>query len=256
VFHHQREENFTARDIAHWYMLAFLAGCVNAGGWMACRRFVSHVTGFATLFGVALAEGRVDGAVGMITVPAYFLLGVIISACLVEKRIHEGKRPHYAAVMLLVTACLLLVAVGGYFGYFSPFDGELKLKRDYFLLALLCMASGLQNAAITTATGARVRTTHLTGVTTDLGLALVRQFNSKLAADVRRRERRENLLRIGKIISFACGGAVSGLIFIRVEFLGFLLPAALAAYASTVAVRERREMGEPRAVEPDPLLNN
>ena len=63
------------------------------------------------------------------------------------------------ALSLVASACL------GYFHFFGEFGEEVRLKRDYFFLALLCAASGLQNAAITTASGATVRTTHLTGLT-------------------------------------------------------------------------------------------
>jgi uncharacterized membrane protein YoaK (UPF0700 family) len=239
MFHRRNEAEYSARNYFHWFLLAFLSGCVNAGGYLACHRFVSHVTGFATLFGISLAQGKVDAAVGIMTVPAYFLFGVMISAYLVDKREHEGKHPHYATVMLLVFACLMLVAVGGHYGFFSPFDGELRLKRDYFMLALLCMASGLQNAAVTTATGARVRTTHLTGITTDLGLGLVRQHHHGISDSLRLKERKANRLRVGTIAAFAIGSAVSAAIFMELKFLGFLLPAALALYAALVAKQDR-----------------
>ncbi|NDE13437.1 DUF1275 domain-containing protein [bacterium] len=39
-----------------WYNLAFTAGMINSGGFLACRRFVSHVTGFVTLSGVDFVQ--------------------------------------------------------------------------------------------------------------------------------------------------------------------------------------------------------
>ena len=210
---------------------------MNAGGFLACNRFVSHVTGFATLFGIDLARGKLDQAIGILSVPVYFLLGAVVSALLVDRQYQSGRRPHYAIVMAMVCTCLLIAAIGGHLGIFNQFGGDLKLRSDYLLLALLCMASGLQNATITSATGSRIRTTHLTGLTTDLGLGLVRSMNTKLPMGQRQNEARINQLRIWTWFSFAMGSAISAVLYLRVGYLGFLLPASLALYATASALR-------------------
>jgi uncharacterized membrane protein YoaK (UPF0700 family) len=238
VFHHSVDQDYTFKTSFHWFMLAFLSGCVNAGGYLACHRFVSHVTGFATLAGIDLANRKYDAAVGILSVPAFFLGGVMISAWLVDREHHQGKRPHYAIVMGLVAACLATAALLGHFHFFGAFGADLKLKHDYFLLALLCMASGLQNATITTATGATVRTTHLTGITTDLGIGLIRLITPGMREKKLAREKKANRLRIGTICSFGLGSALSAGVFLHVGYLGFLIPAGLAFYAMGVALRE------------------
>ncbi len=238
MFHVREQDVLTRRTLFHWYLLAFLSGCVNAGGFLACGRFVSHVTGFATLFGVEVGHGNLEGAIGIVTVPLYFLAGVIISAWLIDHQIYSKRRPHYSTAMGLVALCLLAVTFGGWLGWFSTFDGTLVLRRDYVLLALLCLASGLQNAAVTTASGHAVRTTHLTGITTDLGLGLVRQFGRHLDPAEREREKLANGLRFGKIIAFALGSAASSYFFMGFQFLGFLLPSLIAVYIAGVAYFE------------------
>ena len=65
----------TRRNRVIWFTLAFQAGWINAGGFLACHRFVSHVTGFATQFGVDIAEFRWTDATGMLTVPLFFFNG-------------------------------------------------------------------------------------------------------------------------------------------------------------------------------------
>jgi len=212
-------------------MLAFLAGNVNAGGFMATGRFVTHVTGFSTLFGVDAAFGRWDQAIGILSVPLFFLCGSMLSAYLVDHRFHRGLKPHYDWVMFLVFLSLMAVALGGYFHIFDQFGSAPRLKEDYAMLALLCMASGLQNAAITTSSGASVRTTHLTGLTTDLGIGIVRALGSPRGATVRSHETRANWLRFGTISAFISGSLVGGILFLRFEYLGFLLPAIFAFYA-------------------------
>ncbi|MGZ3699214.1 MAG: YoaK family protein [Bdellovibrionota bacterium] len=222
----------------HWFLLSFLAGNVNAGGYLACGRFVSHVTGFATLFGIDAAHGSWDMAAGILSVPLYFLLGVMISAYLIDRPYHRGRTPHYALVMALVCGCLTLAALGGHYHLFGAF-GDVRLSQDYFLLSLLCMASGLQNAAITTSSGHTVRTTHLTGVTTDLGIGLVRAFTGMHDRKFFLREIKANELRIGTIVSFAIGSATGAILFLKVKYLGFLLPAGIAFYAMLVALRSK-----------------
>lgn len=245
MFHHSIDDDLGKSVFMKWYLLAFLAGNVNAGGFLAFERFVTHVTGFATLFGVGVAEGHYDRAVGIVIVPAFFLLGSMISSYLVDHRFHRGKRPHYDWVMALVFVCLVTAAALGHFDFFGTFGARLRLKEDFWLLSLLCLASGLQNAAITTASGATVRTTHLTGITTDLGIGLVRVLGAVRSPEQRRsvtyrREVRANWLRVGTIGSFILGSVAGAVLFIHLKYLGFLLPAVIAFYAFLQARLEHR----------------
>jgi uncharacterized membrane protein YoaK (UPF0700 family) len=239
MFHHKASDA-SNRAIFQWFLASFSSGAVNAGGYLACARFVSHVTGFATLFGVDLAAGKFEAAFGILSVPAFFLIGVMISAYLVDRRVSLGLEPRFSTAMLLVAICLTFVALGGSASWFSGFGEEIRLKRDYLMLALLCMASGLQNAAITSATGATVRTTHLTGVTTDLGIGLVRVFTHSRIDETSIREKKANWHRAGTIASFGLGSALSAFVFNELHYLGFLLPALIALYLMTVARIESR----------------
>ena len=237
MFKNQIHTAFTWKSSLDWFLLAFLAGNVNTGGYLACQRFVTHVTGFSTLAGIDLAAGKWDGAIGLLSVPLFFILGVMISAYNIDRRHHLGLRPRYAMVMALVTTCLLIATLCGYLGFFGTFGEVSHLKNDFVLLALLCMASGLQNAAITTASGATIRTTHLTGVTTDLGIGIMRAhfpYEGESSAH-HHQEVRANLLRVGTIFSFMIGSAIGAALFVRLHFLGFLLPTAVASYAMCVA---------------------
>lgn len=48
---------YTRANVIVWMTLAFQGGLLNIGGLPACQSFVSHVTGFATLFGLELNQG-------------------------------------------------------------------------------------------------------------------------------------------------------------------------------------------------------
>lgn len=233
MFHHRIDRNTPSSAIAHWLLLSFLAGSVNSGGLLACGKFVSHMTGFYTLFGQSAAQSSWDSALGLFSIPLYFIAGVIISALLVEHPARRGKEPHYVLVMMLVSACLALAAVLGSLGWFGEF-GDTHLKTGYLLIALLCMASGLQNAAVSAASKHSVRTTHMTGNTTDLGIGIVRTWflRNVQHKDEFIDEVRAVWLRAGILSSFALGSAVGALMFIRWHYQAFFLPAIIAFYAA------------------------
>ena len=62
--------------------MAFQAGLINIGGFMACHRFVSHITGFATFFGYEINQADTSAALSMLVVPMFFLFGCMISGFL------------------------------------------------------------------------------------------------------------------------------------------------------------------------------
>ena len=232
MFKHKLHENVNYKTYIDWFLLSFLAGNINAGGWISCHRFVSHVTGFATLSGIFFEEGKWLEFWGTFSIPFFFLLGVMISAFLTEKRFVErvhGQR--YAPVMGLVSILLLTVAIGGKYQLFGEFGHEAQIQKDFLLMALLCMACGLQNAAITSASGATIRTTHLTGLTTDLGIGIIRAEIHHLSQEQRTGERRSNFLRFATILSFTLGSVIAAFVYVRFKYDGFYFPMALSLYA-------------------------
>lgn len=236
MFVHRIHDQVDAKTYFDWFVLSFLAGSVNAGGYLACHRFVSHVTGFATVAGVSLEAKNWVEALGTLAIPLYFLLGAMLSAYLTEKKYAEkvhGER--YAPVMWLVALLLGLVAVGGDKGFFGAFGGVPNIKHNFILLACLCGASGLQNAAITSASGATIRTTHMTGLTTDLGLGLIRAEVHHMSEKHQRQERLANALRFGTIFTFICGSVCAAFVFARWRYRGFYMPMSIALYAAWVA---------------------
>jgi uncharacterized membrane protein YoaK (UPF0700 family) len=102
----------------------------------------------------------------------------------------------------------------------GDFGGAVDEPGDFVLLSSLSFASGLQNAAVATSTGLLVRTTHLTGPATDLGIHLVEL--AYVGGDARRNARRHAMLRAGKLVSFAVGAGVGATL---ARALGFLRPA-------------------------------
>jgi uncharacterized membrane protein YoaK (UPF0700 family) len=242
MFAHQSNEEFSRAVTFKWFLLAFAAGSVNAGGYLACHRFVTHVTGFATLFGLEMAKLDFEQALPILTVPFFFVVGAMTSAFFIDVQLARQRPARYGLMLGLVAFLLATAAVGGYFNAFGLFGARYQVEHDYPLLVLLCFASGLQNATISTASGMVVRTTHLTGLTTDLGTGLVRVAFGNLSGRQLRRELKRTWLRLGTIGSFGLGGIAGALLFRQVHYFGFLLPAVICVYVGWVATRARRRL--------------
>jgi uncharacterized membrane protein YoaK (UPF0700 family) len=238
VYRNRLDQYPNRRAILHWFLLAFNAGCVNAGGFMMGGRFVTHVTGSATMFGVDLSGQDAALAMLMLSLIVFFLLGSMTAGLLIDREIHFGRPPHYDFVMGLCSICLSAGAFignwgrGDSFGTFGSLGRRLPFGQQSILLALLCMASGLQNGALTSSSGSSVRTTHMSGLTTDLGLGFARMLTFRPRDDEYRRERVANILRVGTLLSFIVGAEIGAMIFILLGLRGFLIPAAISAYAA------------------------
>jgi uncharacterized membrane protein YoaK (UPF0700 family) len=233
-FHSLTEENLRI-----WFLLAFQAGAINAGGFIAAGRFVTHTTGFATHFAVDLAWGDWRKALGMLAVPIFFVIGAMFTSVFVDLRLARGRPPKHRWPVLAIFLCLFLAMVLGESGTFGVFGEQFNLKRDFVFMVLLCLASGLQNALITNARGIVVRSTHLTGVTTDLAVSLARIiFGRDLDPDTLEKDRLASLARLGLILSFILGSAASAYLFIAAKYLGFLLPVFTSAVLLTCFWRE------------------
>lgn len=144
--------------------LSWVGGYTNVIAFMACGSFVSHVTGTTTLIGHHLVSGDLRGALFASYLWIMFLLGAIASAIMTETARRRGMASKYIPPMIAEALLLTLFTVALHAHRHHSLGGL------YVTAGLASLAMGLQNATITKISGAIVRTTHLTGVTTDLGL--------------------------------------------------------------------------------------
>ena len=240
------EEIFSRRHVPTWLMLTFASGCVNAIAFIACQRYVTHVTGTVTRIGMEFA--RLSILLDFLLVLFSFIAGAMLSAVLINGHAHRGKRPLHATPLIMVAAATASVGLIGDAGLLGPFGGTVDQPVDFVILSILSFASGLQNAAVATSTGLLVRTTHLTGPATDLGIHLVGL--AYLRGEARDASKRHALLRAGKLVSFGVGAGAGLALSHSVGFLGFLVPAILVLLATTLSflpdiqsrIRERRSL--------------
>lgn len=227
------ESIFSARHAPSWLLFAFAAGAVNASALLACQTFVTHVTGTVTRMGMEIVH--LTPLLDFALVLVCFIVGAMLSGLLINGRAHRGKRALFAAPLWIAFAVVLCTAIGGHLGLLGHFGGAVEIPVDFVLLSILSFAMGLQNAAVATSTGLLVRTTHLTGPATDLGIHLVEMMFVKDEALAL--AKRHAALRAGKIVAFTLGAAAAVPLAHHAGFLVFLLPAALMLAAINLSFR-------------------
>lgn len=206
-------------------VLPGVAGAVNASGFIALGVYTSHTSGTVARMGDELAQGHFDLAWSAAVVLLLFLAGAMTATALVEVAGRQG-RPRYV-VALLVEA--LMIAL---FALISIHSDEHWRFQRLELEATLCFAMGLQNALVTRISGAVVRTTHLTGITTDIGIESVRVLfwigdrlvgrKVSVVPDLKRIR-----LHLSIFFSFLSGATVGPALYLHVGAVAMLLPVAL-----------------------------
>jgi uncharacterized membrane protein YoaK (UPF0700 family) len=190
---------------------------VNAEGLFAFSVLTTNVTGHAALLARELATGDLRSARMVALWLILFLAGAFFSSLCIGKT-GQNKRLGYAIPIICEIAILVLV---GSFGY--TFDQSI-IKTEYFAGSLL-FAMGMQNALVSTISGYVVRTTHLTGMFTDLGIDLYTLISTshKRNGDIRKKI----ILRLVIIFFFLAGCITGGYMFLRLKYFSFYIPSAM-----------------------------
>ena len=205
-----------------WF-LAFVAGAINAGGFLAVQQYTSHVTGMVSAVADNLALGQLGLVVDGIVAVLSFLLGAMCCAVLVNFARRKGMASEYALPLLLESVLILCFGLLG--ARLASFEGLLLP----FTVVLLCFIMGLQNAVVTKLSGAVIRTTHMTGIVTDLGIELGKllYWNAdRSAANPVRADRDRMKVLGGLFLAFLLGG-ISGAFGFKAFGYGFTIPVAV-----------------------------
>ena len=229
----------TLQNVRLGVLLAFVAGAVNAGGFFAVGMYTSHMTGIVS----GIADHAVVGASVLSLSGVFFVAAFVIGATtttLLIKQGHQRSRRSVYALPLFVEG--ILIAIIG------AFDAGLSnniAMRVVSLTLLLCFLMGMQNAVITKISRAEIRTTHMTGILTDIGISVGRLLWSST-----HHEAEENVLSRLKILiaiffAFVVGGFVGALGF-RYAGLWIMVPLGVLVALPSVpqfardVVRRRR----------------
>ncbi|HWL08646.1 MAG TPA: YoaK family protein [Planctomicrobium sp.] len=223
---------YSFRCILSWQLLSGAAGMVNGFAFLLCSEFVTHMTGTVTRVG--LEWEAVSLMFEYFFIVTSFVLGAAISVAAINVRSPQAKRAPWVVPLCLVTSILSAVAISGALGVFGPICSTFSQGSPaVFMLSFLAFAMGIQNAAIPGASGLGVRTTHLSGHATNLGIQLATVCFSQGKA--RQTALHGVFLRGGKIISFAIGAAFAVPLTNRLGFLTLLAPAACVLSAILIS---------------------
>jgi uncharacterized membrane protein YoaK (UPF0700 family) len=222
-----RGEVLSPKNLAGWMGLSFAAGAVNANAFLASQTFVTHLTGILTRLGIHVASLTL--MTDYFGVFVCFVVGAMTAVVLLDGRRLRGLPSLPWLPLATVSLLLVLVAILGHAGVFGAFGAYDESRGEFGLFMLLAFAMGLQNAAVGNATGSLVRTTHMTGPATDLGVALAFLLIRDLPHEHIEAAKRTVTLRSAKIVAFALGCIASALLVPTLEFLGFLMPASICA---------------------------
>jgi uncharacterized membrane protein YoaK (UPF0700 family) len=201
--------------------LTFVAGATNAGGFLAVGQYTSHMTGVVSSVADSLVLGNITLALAGVAILCAFLGGAMASAILVNWGLRRSLHGAYGLPLLLESALLLI------FGFFGSAINVAAYVFTPLTVVLLCFIMGLQNAVITKISRAEIRTTHITGLVTDMGIELGKMvYINWDTSDTPVRANRDKLRLQGKLIAgFVIGGLAGAFGF---KYMGFITAVPLA----------------------------
>jgi len=216
-------------------LLALTAGMLNSVGFVAVGVYTSHMSGQVA----SAADHLVSGSWNVVGVAGAALGSFVLGAAVCAVVFNWGRRRHrearYANVLALEAVLIVVIAASA--GRFA--DGY----RVWVDIPLLCLTMGMQNAIVTKISNAQIRTTHVTGMVTDIGIEL-----GKLAY----RNRTPGLppvtgdpdrlrLHLTVVGGFLLGGVLGASGYLALGFDCLLAPAVvLAAAAAPPILADRR----------------
>ncbi len=190
------------------FSLAFNAGFINAIGLLAFKhQAVSHLTGVSTYFSLALANGNEQEAFHLILIAMSFVVGAAYSGLMIGNVALELNSKY--TVALLTESLLLFLAM------YWLINGS---QNGHYFASAAC---GLQNAITTTFSGAIIRTTHLSGLFTDLGVMLGLRLRGQ------QQDSRRAILYLTLITGFIVGGSAGVFTFNAIQFNALIIPGIL-----------------------------
>ncbi|MGL5757291.1 YoaK family protein [Plesiomonas sp.] len=196
---------------AVWFGGFILAACAGLTNAIAVLGFthnaISYLTGMVAKSSIELAGANIAALVPMLSIVVAFLFGAMLSGFIVKNESLCQSRSH--GVGLLLESTLL------FFAY-------LFFNSEYFIGELLAAAAcGLQNAMVTTYSGAVIRTTHLTGIISDLGASLGHWLAGK------QHSKKKIAIYCMLISGFFIGGVLGTYLFKLMQYAALLIPASI-----------------------------
>jgi uncharacterized membrane protein YoaK (UPF0700 family) len=203
LFRHQGKSRTLEHNIRIASVLSFVAGIVNVTGFLAFKQLATNVTGHFALFITDVADFKFwKGTIYFLYIFS-FLFGSFSSSFLIEK--FKANRKLNVFVLPTLIECFILMSI-------ALISNVVDIDYPNLIVCLLLFAMGMQNSFVTKISNAIVRTTHLTGLFTDLGIELSQLFFPKTHPN-REKIKATIKLRIFIICFFFLGGIIGGYLY-------------------------------------------
>lgn len=201
-------------------LLSLTAGFVNVVGVLAFFALTTNITGHVAYFAEKLTLGDYHGVKTIGLWILMFFSGAFFSSIFIGI---TGRNVRYAYTIPFLIEALILIIIGT-FSYVSD-----NSSRNDLFIGLLLFAMGLQNAMVSMISGFIVRTTHLTGMFTDLGIELAELVQKRYSEKSFLKQKIQ--LRFVIIFFFFLGGICGGMLYRIFLYKTFYFPALILFFA-------------------------
>ena len=217
MFRHRGKWRTYEHNLKLAALLSYIAGIVNISGVLSVKVLTTNVTGHFAFFAEEISKENYLASLAFLCYILAFLSGSFVSGFIIEMSMKNNRRITNALPMMIEISILLAIGIWG--NYF---------KYNQLLACVLLFTMGMQNSLVTQVSQSTVRTTHLTGLFTDLGIELSQLFFYKEKAQ-QFVLKRSIYLRLA-IITFFFIGCVSGGFLYQIAELKTLLFAAMLLF--------------------------
>lgn len=169
MFRHKGKKRTFVHNLRLATILSFVAGIVNITGVLALKTLTTNVTGHFAFFAEEILRQDFTAAITFFVFTLFFLLGSFTANFLTE--LISKSNPSLSHIIPISLEIVVLFGIG----IFGTAASLATLEGKWIAFALL-FAMGSQNSLVTKISQATVRTTHLTGLFTDLGIELSQLF--------------------------------------------------------------------------------
>jgi uncharacterized membrane protein YoaK (UPF0700 family) len=189
---------------------AMVSGITNVVGLVAFLAFTSNITGHVANLSKHIVEQNFSEIIVFLIWLLMFFLGAFISSFIVRSLEDRSYYRAHSIPIIIEIIVLLFVAIYGH-----NFYQETETERE-IVIATILFSMGLQNSLVSTISGGLIKSSHLTGLFTDLG----GEVAEWLHPSTRKTEavRDKIFVRFTVLGFYLLGGIIGGYFFNLYEF--------------------------------------
>ncbi|CAM3449241.1 DUF1275 family protein [Rouxiella silvae] len=224
-------------------VLATTAGILNAMALGAFGIFPSHMSGNTSQLSSEVSNTDLSDVLFLAAMIGAFVIGSVTSRLIAISGLKNNIRTIYSIILLLEG--ILLVFISLFETYYYSYG------NSHEIIIFLGFLMGVHNSTSTQLSSGRVRSTHITGTLTDIGIAFASVLASLLRRDPSKQvkvQRSQLITHLVTLSSFLIGGIAGLLLFKQFGFNSmvavgiFLVLVAIGSITLTIMISRRRMM--------------